>query len=680
MKTNLLTRAWRPFAAGAGVLTVAAALTLTTGGIANAATGPTCVDGTCTVSFALTGAPETWIVPTGVTSITATVKGGAGGAQSAGARDPEPTAGGAGGDVQATLPVASGDAITAVVGSKGADGVANSATPAAGGYGGGGNGGSMAYPTHSSGGAGGGGSFLFTGSALAVAAGGGGGSSAVLFNPVTGGTGGTTGAGTPANGQAGLDGGQGTATGPGAAGNEEFAGAPGSSAMTTSPTAISAGGAGAINTGGSNFYTAGGGGGGLYGGGGGGTDGPGGFSGAGGGGSGFVATAATNVTTLAGNTGDGSIVLTYAAPAVVKTATATTVTASANPVVGEPTTLTATVTPAPADGGLVTFKDGTTTLGTAPVTDGVATLKANLAEGAHSITAAYAGDTASADSTSTAKTVTVAPAAPATTKPVFPATSSKADPIVKTATAGKAFSFTGLAATGTPAPTYTVKGDDQDGQILPDGVTFENGVLAGRTTTSGIWLIEVTATNSAGTTVEHIALEVGAAAAVGLNTVVVPGDGTTEITRAWTVAPDGTVTEATETGTVKNAIITAKQGEQVSFISVPVDRYGNIAGDVKVKPATKSSVASDTITYDADLATTSVLFNHASPHTITVALDGVTTSFTVQVAAVTTPTAVVPTSLAFTGSNPSGAAGLAGLLLAAGIALRGIVIARRRRA
>jgi cyclophilin family peptidyl-prolyl cis-trans isomerase len=89
------------------------------------------------------------------------------------------------------------------------------------------------------------------------------------------------------------------------------------------------------------------------------------------------------------------------APALTVTPAGTTVTVAsptANPTAGKPLTLTATVTAtAPGAGhpaGTVTFMEGTTTLGTAPVNDqGVATLMTpGLAAGSHTITANYPGD------------------------------------------------------------------------------------------------------------------------------------------------------------------------------------------------------------------------------------------------------------------------------------------------
>ena len=65
----------------------------------------------------------------------------------------------------------------------------------------------------------------------------------------------------------------------------------------------------------------------------------------------------------------------------------------ANPTVvsvGEPVTLTATVTPSNAT-GTVTFLEGTTSLGASPVNNGVATLTVTLPLGTHHIHAHYSG-------------------------------------------------------------------------------------------------------------------------------------------------------------------------------------------------------------------------------------------------------------------------------------------------
>jgi hypothetical protein len=83
--------------------------------------------------------------------------------------------------------------------------------------------------------------------------------------------------------------------------------------------------------------------------------------------------------------------------------------------VGQEVTLTATLSPTPVgdlttDGETITFMDGATTLGTGPLSSGVATLStSSLAEGSHSLTAVYAGDTNFLASASPAVDYTVNP-------------------------------------------------------------------------------------------------------------------------------------------------------------------------------------------------------------------------------------------------------------------------------
>ena len=87
------------------------------------------------------------------------------------------------------------------------------------------------------------------------------------------------------------------------------------------------------------------------------------------------------------------------------TSTTTAVTSSANPsTYGSPVTLTATVTPSSGPTGSVTFKDGSTVLGTQPLSaSGQASYQtSSLAAGTHSITAVYSGDSTYASSTSPA--------------------------------------------------------------------------------------------------------------------------------------------------------------------------------------------------------------------------------------------------------------------------------------
>jgi len=93
---------------------------------------------------------------------------------------------------------------------------------------------------------------------------------------------------------------------------------------------------------------------------------------------------------------------------VKQAASTTTLKSSANPASsGQSVTLTADITPSSATGS-VSFKDGTTMLGSGDLSAGTASVSVStLAVGAHSITADYAGDAGNAGSTSTALKQTV---------------------------------------------------------------------------------------------------------------------------------------------------------------------------------------------------------------------------------------------------------------------------------
>jgi hypothetical protein len=98
---------------------------------------------------------------------------------------------------------------------------------------------------------------------------------------------------------------------------------------------------------------------------------------------------------------------------VNKAATTVALTSSAGTAVfGQSITLTARISPvAPGTavpGGTVTFKDGTTVLGTGTVTNGVVTFQtARLGKGKHTLTAVYGGDANLTGSTSLALTETI---------------------------------------------------------------------------------------------------------------------------------------------------------------------------------------------------------------------------------------------------------------------------------
>jgi Bacterial Ig-like domain (group 3)/FG-GAP-like repeat len=93
------------------------------------------------------------------------------------------------------------------------------------------------------------------------------------------------------------------------------------------------------------------------------------------------------------------------------------VVSSSNPVVNTPVTITETVPPGVT--GTVTFSNGTTPIGTAPIVNGVATITvSNLPIGADPITATTSGDANNNPATSPSTIVTVTPATPVLVAPI----------------------------------------------------------------------------------------------------------------------------------------------------------------------------------------------------------------------------------------------------------------------
>jgi Bacterial Ig-like domain (group 3)/FG-GAP-like repeat len=176
-----------------------------------------------------------------------------------------------------------------------------------------------------------------------------------------------------------------------------------------------------------------------------------------------LAVGVATYTTSSLKKGSHAIKATYAGDATFKSSSGTltqvvnlypsttTVSSSLNPsTYGQSVTLTATVTStAPsAAAGTVTFKNGTTSLGTATLNaSGVATLtKANLPAGTNSITGVYPGDSETTASTSAALVQTVNPAVTSTTIDSSPNPSA----------VGKTVIFTSQVSSPTTVPTGTV--------------------------------------------------------------------------------------------------------------------------------------------------------------------------------------------------------------------------------
>jgi len=186
---------------------------------------------------------------------------------------------------------------------------------------------------------------------------------------------------------------------------------------------------------------------------------------------------------ITAGTGDWTITET----AVTKTATTTTVTVPATaPAENAAFSLTAAVAPAAATGN-VEFFDGATSLGTAALASGSATLSiaAGLPGGSHSLTAHYAGDTSYAASTSAAAPLTIA-GTPVTTTLALTAISTTGfagSPVVYTATVSPA------AATGQVVFSAVKVGDSNAVAIATVPVTAGVATVTSSGLGAGAWTV-----------------------------------------------------------------------------------------------------------------------------------------------------------------------------------------------
>jgi hypothetical protein len=420
--------------------------------------------GACTYSY--TGSPETFTVPAGVTQVTINAAGAQGG------RGNTNAPGGAGAHLQATFAVTPAEVLNVVVGGQGA--------------------------TVSAGGGGGGGSFVYTsasssGLLLAAAGGGGGGgggggtgsdaSSSTTASagsadtpPCSAGPGGTMGHGggasTGCRSTAGSGGGLLTdgADGPKGTGGKSLVNGAAGGVSTVY-------GAGGFGGGGAATSAAGGGGGGYNGGGGGAW-----FSalgqGGGGGGS-FTAAGATGVSTLAAQSGNGQVTISYLiqAPTITSADSATFTTGHAGSF-----QVTATGSPAPtysllANPPWLSIDPGTGLLtGTPPAGAGGTYPFGVLARNGVSPDAAQ----------TFTLTVREAPAITSPDSAVF--------------VAGEQGSFQ-LTATGNPPPHFSKRGP-----ALPSGLTLSpTGLLSGTpaATSAGVHHFTVVAKNGVSPRVEQ---------------------------------------------------------------------------------------------------------------------------------------------------------------------------------
>jgi hypothetical protein len=226
----------------------------------------------------------------------------------------------------------------------------------------------------------------------------------------------------------------------------------------------------------------------------------------------------------------------YGSTNTAQAATSTALSASASSITaGNSITFTATVTGAAGSSGTptgtVTFMNGTTTLGTGPLSSaGVATYSTTaLATGADNITAVYGGDSNFLGSTSTAVAVTVSAA------PVVIATTTTIAASATSAASGTSLTFT---ANVTPA----------SGNATPTGaVTFADG-----TTTLGTGTVGSNGTATYSTSGLAVGSHSMTAAYGGATTFSPSTSSAVTITVTAAVTPSLTLSLSPASGTVSN--------------------------------------------------------------------------------------------------------------------------------
>jgi hypothetical protein len=157
---------------------------------------------------------------------------------------------------------------------------------------------------------------------------------------------------------------------------------------------------------------------------------------------------------------------------------------------GQTVTMTATVSVLPpatgAATGTVRFFNGTTQLGTATISNGVATFtKSNFGVGTYSITAQYDGNASTAGSTSPARSLVVNMRQTSTALSLSATSTVFRQPVTMTATVS-------VVAPGTGTPTGTVR--FYDGTTLLGSATLSNGVATFTKSNFSVGSHSVTAT------------------------------------------------------------------------------------------------------------------------------------------------------------------------------------------
>ena len=295
--------------------------------------------------------------------------------------------------------------------------------------------------------------------------------------------------------------------------------------------------------------------------------------------------------------------------------TTTTVQASDNPITyGQSVTLTASVSAAVGTPtGNVTFSDGSTTLGSASLTGGVASISLPaLQAGDHSMVAAYAGDGNDSASTSDDLALTVNKAGSATT------VLTSSNPAVY----GSPVTFTATVSSGAAAPTGTVT--FSDGATTLATVALDSSGVATLTSSAlGIGSHDITATFSGDA---HLTGSSDSLSQVVLSVPTTTTLTSTQNPSTYGVADTVTATVVAQTGGSVTGTVTFSDGSTV-LATVPVS--GNQAS------------------FDASTLT-------VGTHTITASYSGDATDAASASAPLDQAVTAIPTTVVLTSSmNPS---------------------------